>query len=230
MQFFINCLATRFLAEQYSIDNQPIELMGYLLPRDTPSTTMDFVANFQPNTLVANGTINREARPNVWIACRVKIKTEKKCAKRLESFGYETFVPVRCEDRQWSDRKKTIEVILIPMVIFVQLPQPDIIRLTKLGFIHSIIKYPGSKEPAIIPSTEINQFKFLIENSDQNLLIEPFSPIKGQMIEIVRGKLKGLTGQITQTSQKGCRITIAIQYLTRASVAVNISDCRKIVD
>lgn len=190
--------------------------------------TMESFANSHSDSMVANGTINREARPNVWIACTVKIKTEMKCAKRLESLGYKTFVPVRSEVRQWSDRKKTKNTILIPMVIFVQLPQSEIIRLIKLEFVHSVIKYPGSKNPAIIPDAEIEQFIFLLENSDQNLLIEPFSPIKGQMIEIVRGNLKGLTGQITQTSQKGCRVTIAIQYLTRASVSVNISDCREI--
>lgn len=189
---------------------------------------MKSLANFHSDSMVANGTINREARPNVWIACRVKIKTEKKCAKRFESFGYKTFVPIRSEIRQWSDRKKTIEKILLPMVVFIQLPQSEIIRLIKLGFVHSIIKYPGSKDPAIIPNAEIEQFIFLLENSDHNLLIEPFSPIKGQMIEIIRGNLKGLTGQITQTSQKGCRVTIAIQYLTRASISVNISDCREI--
>lgn len=189
---------------------------------------MASIVNSHSDSMVADGTINREARPNVWIACRVKIKTEKKCAKRLASFGYNTFVPVRSEVHQWSDRKKTKETILIPMVIFVQLPQFEISQLIKFEFIHSIMKYPGSKEPAIIPNAEITQFMFLLENSDQNLLIEPFSPIKGRMIEIVRGNLKGLTGQITQTSQKGCRVTIAIQYLTCASVSVNISDCREI--
>lgn len=189
---------------------------------------MESNANSHYDSAVASGTINREACPNVWIACRVKIKTEKKCAKRLESFGYKTFVPVRSEIRQWSDRKKTIETILIPMVIFVQLPKSEIIGLIKLDFVQSIIKYPGSKYPAIIPNTEIEQFIFLLENSNQDLCIEPFSPIKGQMIEIVRGNLKGLRGQITHTSQKGCRVTIAIQYLTQASVSVNISDCREI--
>ena len=64
-------------------------------------------------------TTAREAHPKRWIAVLVQMCMEKKVGERLTKLGVENYVPTQTEIRQWSDRKKKVERVVIPMVVFV---------------------------------------------------------------------------------------------------------------
>ena len=66
-----------------------------------------------------NGTDDREAYSKSWIALYTRPRSEKKVRDYLNSIGIENYLPVQYQLRQWSDRKKLVEVVVIPMVIFV---------------------------------------------------------------------------------------------------------------
>ena len=68
---------------------------------------------------VVNGTTDREARPKRWIAAIVQMCTEKKVSEKLNNLKIENYVPTQLEIHQWSDRKKKVERIVIPMIVFV---------------------------------------------------------------------------------------------------------------
>ena len=72
------------------------------------------------NSLPADGTGNGVARPKHWYAAYVRLYHEKKISIQLSKMGIENFLPVQEEIHQWSDRRKKIERILIPMIVFVR--------------------------------------------------------------------------------------------------------------
>ena len=67
-----------------------------------------------------NGTNDREAYLKRWIAVLVQVNCEKKTATRLCKVGYETYIPTQQEVRQWSDRKKKVDRLIMPMAVFVR--------------------------------------------------------------------------------------------------------------
>lgn len=67
-----------------------------------------------------HGTNDSEACPRRWIAVLVQVNCEKRTATRLSKAGYETYIPIQQELRQWSDRKKIIDCLIMPMVVFVR--------------------------------------------------------------------------------------------------------------
>jgi hypothetical protein len=67
-----------------------------------------------------NGTNDREAYPKRWIAALVQVNCEKKTATRLGKVGYETYIPTQQEVHQWSDRKKKVDRLFMPMAVFVR--------------------------------------------------------------------------------------------------------------
>ena len=77
-----------------------------------------------------NGTDDREAHPKFWIALYTRPRSEKKVRAYLDSIGIENFLPVQYQLRQWSDRKKLVEVVVIPMVIFVSADASEIPNIT----------------------------------------------------------------------------------------------------
>ena len=54
-----------------------------------------------------------------WYAIYTKSRWEKKCAKTMQADGYTIYLPLIKTLKQWSDRKKMVEIPLIPGYIFV---------------------------------------------------------------------------------------------------------------
>lgn len=86
-----------------------------------------------------NGTNDREAYPKRWVAALVQMNREKKVAAKLDKMGIANYVPVQQEEHQWSDRKKKIDRIVIPMVVFVRLSQDEEDDFRRLSFILKFI-------------------------------------------------------------------------------------------
>ena len=178
---------------------------------------------------VVNVTTDREAHPKHWIAALVKMCTEKTVGNRLTKLGIENFVPTQLEIHQWSDRKKKIERVVIPMVIFIHTDKNTEKYIRTFSFIHKIMSMPGSKELAIIPDSQIDNLKFMLKHADSRveLISEHFA--LGDSVKIVRGPLKGLEGKLSMVAAEKPLIALQIECLGYACVHVLKSDIEKIV-
>ncbi len=65
------------------------------------------------------GTGEGVAYSKRWYVALVRMHHEKKVAERLGKMGIENFVPIQQEVHQWSDRRKVVESVLLPMMVFV---------------------------------------------------------------------------------------------------------------
>lgn len=60
-----------------------------------------------------------------WFALYTMPRTEKKVHARLASKGVDVYLPLVTTVRQWSDRKKKVQVPLIPSIVFVRVSLPN---------------------------------------------------------------------------------------------------------
>lgn len=179
------------------------------------------------NSLSAvNGTDDCEARTKFWIAAYSRPKSEKKAAAELANkFGIETYAPTQTVVKQWSDRKKKIDVVVIPMVIFAGVStENEILAIKKHPLILKVLTFPGQKTPAHIPCKQIEQLKFMLNESD-----EPVEFVQGDFkvldeVKVVRGHFAGLEGVVQRTSDGQSFIIITIDLLGGAKASVNSSD------
>ena len=95
-----------------------------------------------------NGTNDRKASPRRWVAALVQMNFEKEVAAKLDKMGIANYVPVQQEEHQWSDRKKKIDRVVIPMVVFLRLPQNEKMNFANCHLSLKLITYPSSKELA----------------------------------------------------------------------------------
>ena len=146
-----------------------------------------------------NGTNDGEAYPKRWVAVLVQMNCEKKVASKLDKLGVTNYVPIQKEEHQWSDRKKTIERVVIPMIVFVYLSSNEEDDFRKLPFILKFITYPGSKELATpIPDEQIANLKTLLEKAPNQVCFESRVIHEGDKVKIIKGPLKGLEGYVIQ--------------------------------
>ena len=66
--------------------------------------------------------MNFDSKSNRWLAFYTKSRHEKKVRDVLTRRGFEVFLPMQKLLRQWSDRKKRVEVPLFNSYIFVHIP------------------------------------------------------------------------------------------------------------
>ena len=129
-----------------------------------------------------------------WFALYTKARAEKKINEELQEKGIEVYLPVRRELRQWSDRKKWIEVPIISSYIFVHIQKDDYRRVFESKGVLSYVSRKG--KAVVIPDCEIEAMKRTVE-SNLTFNVEPKAIRKGQSITITSGPLKGITGKVT---------------------------------
>jgi transcription antitermination factor NusG len=135
-----------------------------------------------------------------WQALYVNSRSEKKIAETLRAKRIEAYVPLIKTMRQWSDRKKMVEVPLLNGYVFVsnETNQNEVILQTK-GVV-SFVKSEG--KIANIRNIEIERLKQLVELGYQleaeaiNRLYKP-----GDLIKITSGPLKGIEGYVSNPNQ-----------------------------
>ncbi|MEN9907231.1 MAG: hypothetical protein RLZZ540_372 [Bacteroidota bacterium] len=100
-----------------------------------------------------------------WYVVYTKPKWEKKVAEQLTERGVECYCPLITQVRQWSDRKKKVEVPLFNSYIFVRLAEADRnLVFQSSGAVHYLF-WLG--KPAIVRDEEINTIKKWLTTPDQ---------------------------------------------------------------
>ena len=172
-------------------------------------------------------TTDREAHPKRWVAALVQMCMEKKVGERLTKLGIENYVPTQTEIRQWSDRKKKVERVVIPMVVFVHTDEKTERTLRMKSFIRKILTYPGQTTAAVIPNDQIDRLKFMLRQSDSPVEMMEHHLQVGDKVQIVRGALQGLEGELYKNVDKSM-VAIHIEALGYACVSVSVEDIEKI--
>jgi transcription antitermination factor NusG len=88
-----------------------------------------------------------------WYVVYTKPKWEKKVAERLCEIGVTAYCPLITKERQWSDRKKKIEVPLFNSYIFVQVNEKDRSIIFEITGVIRYLFWLG--KPAIVKEKEI---------------------------------------------------------------------------
>lgn len=171
-----------------------------------------------------NGTDERVAHPKHWVAALVQIRSEKTVGKKLQALGIENFVPSQLEIHQWSDRRKKVERVVIPMIVFIHTEKDEIKKLVHHSFIHKLLTYPGQKEPAIIPDNQIEYLKYMLGQSDTKVEITDRVFKTGDRVRITRGPLKNLEGELCKVESGKSMVSVQIDCLGFACVSVEIEE------
>lgn len=171
-----------------------------------------------------NGTSDRKAYQKRWIAVLVQINCEKKTAARLGKVGYETYIPTQQEVRQWSDRKKIVDRLIVPMVVFVRATVREEEWLRNQSFIYKLLALPGSDEDkkrfaTPIPDNQIERLQFLLENAESEVTIVSNFKV-GDSVRVISGPLKGLEGVVSEADEKSSIVGVQIDGLGYACVKI----------
>ncbi len=110
-----------------------------------------------------------------WYVLFTKPRSEKKVEKQLLSLGINAFCPTRPEIRFWSDRKKRIEVPVLPSMVLVNIDDNEINNVFKCSSVVRYMFWLGKR--AIVKQSEIDILKKYL-NGEYNFMNSKFFDIK----------------------------------------------------
>ena len=164
--------------------------------------------------------------PRQWLVAYVQSCLEKKTAQRLAAMGIECYLPVQSEIRQWSDRRKRVDRLVIPMMIFVHVtPQERPLPLS-LQAVSRYMVLRGESTPAVIPDEQMDRFRFMLDYSPEavEMCSVPLAP--GDAVKVIKGPLAGLEGELITVNGKS-KVAVRLDMLGCAHVDVPIGFVEK---
>jgi len=166
--------------------------------------------------VVTTTQIKKQTDPK-WYAVYTNPRAEKQVRDRLMEAGVEVFLPLQKTYRIWSDRKKLVEVPLLSSYVFVKVIPKDFPKVYQSSGVVRFITFEG--QPASIPQNQIDNLRLLI-NSEAEIEISSEKFEKGDNVEVIRGSLIGLTGELVNMGPHS-RVVIRIDRLDQ-NLIVNI--------
>ena len=156
-----------------------------------------------------------------WYVAYVRLFHERKTAEKLAAMGIESFVPVREEIHQWSQRKKKVMRVLIPQMIFIHATPKERLEALTLASISHYMVLRGEHTPAVIPDRQMQQFMFMVDYSEESIEMynSPLQP--GQSIKVIKGPLAGMEGELMEIEGKS-KVIVRLDLLGCAGVDMPI--------
>jgi transcription antitermination factor NusG len=157
--------------------------------------------------------------PARWFAISVVPRKEKVTAQTLRAKGYEEFLPLYTERRNWSDRMKAVDLPLFPGYVFCRLDPQFRLPVLKVPSVTNIVGF--GKIPQPIDDAEISSLQTICR-AKVHAVPCPYLTA-GATVAIQEGPLKGVEGILVQDAVEAtdARLVVSVTLLQR-SVSVEV--------
>jgi transcription antitermination factor NusG len=143
-----------------------------------------------------------------WYALYTKPRNEKKVAERLLKNDFEVYCPLIKTLRQWSDRKKKVQVPMFPSYIFCRIAEPERYQLLMDPGVLNFVFWLG--KPAVVRDEEIEAIRKIVKEGDE-VKVEADQLKKDQLVTIPEGPFKGLTGKVDSIDKR--KVLVYVEQL-----------------
>jgi transcription antitermination factor NusG len=143
-----------------------------------------------------NSNAPAAAETKNWHVVYTRSRAEKKVAVDLAARDIECYLPLQRRLRQYSNRRKWVDVVLISGYCFVNISRKDYDRVLQTGNVVSYVAF--NHQAAIIPQQEIDHLKQMLIQSEAEVEVSHESFTPGKKVMIMEGPMLGLTGELME--------------------------------
>ena len=169
----------------------------------------------------SSGTGEGVAHSKRWYVALVRMHHEKKVAERLSKMGIDSFVPVQQQIHQWSDRRKMVDTVLLPMMVFVHVNPKERMEVLSFSTVSRYMVMRGESTPAVIPDEQMARFRFMLDYSEEAVCMNDTPLARGEKVRVIKGPLSGLVGELVTVGGKS-KIAVRLNMLGCACVDMRI--------
>lgn len=143
-----------------------------------------------------------------WRACYTRARHEKKVCERLTRDGFQVYLPLVDQVREWHDRTKVVEMPLFPSYLFARFGERELARVLGTAGVATIVRFQDRL--GSIPVREIENVRRLVAGlGDSGTLLERCPVFEtGDRVRVVAGPFEGIEGTMVEGRGKS-RILVA---------------------
>ncbi|MDX9882225.1 MAG: UpxY family transcription antiterminator [Prolixibacteraceae bacterium] len=161
-----------------------------------------------------------------WHAVYTKSRAEKKAKAELSEQGIEVFLPLQRKLRQWSDRKKWVEVPLISGYLFVYISRKEYDKVLWSNYVVTYVRFQGTA--AIIPDQQIEYLKMMLKQDVHEVSVTTEQLEPGREIEVMAGPMIGMRAVLVRIHGKN-KVAVQIEQMGFAAlVELPLNDIRAV--
>lgn len=139
-----------------------------------------------------------------WYVIYTKPRNEKKVAERLNLAGITAFCPMINMVKQWSDRKKKVQVPLLNSYVFVQLDEKNREAVFQISGVVRYLFWLG--KPAVVREDEIDALKNGLKDTMASFEVKDIKV--GDLLPIPSGPFQGKEGIIKQINKNSLQLVL----------------------
>lgn len=163
-----------------------------------------------------------------WYVAYVKSCRERVVAASLGALGYQYYLPVQRVVRRWSDRRKIVERLVLPRMIFIRCAEKDRIRpLDEIDALYRYITVSGPYTPAVVRDVEMETFIRMVEHGGRDVTMTGDALAPGDNVRVVSGPLTGLECELISVKGRRC-LAVRLGMLGTATMDLATDDVQKI--
>lgn len=134
-----------------------------------------------------------------WYAIYTFARSEKRVYSRLVDRGIECYIPIQNCTRQWCDRKKKVDMVVIPSYLLytwrIRNKISAILNIYREWQIYFVLVWPPILYRIRLLMILTKCFRLL-----SSLVIWYTITFPGDKVRVIGGKLRGLTGDVIEVS------------------------------
>ncbi len=155
-----------------------------------------------------------------WYALYTRSRYEKRTHSLLVSNGVEAYLPLIKKWRIWSDRKKQVDMPLLPSYLFVHTNPENPNTYFDILNTPGVVRFITFEGKAVaIPDHQIAALQRLnSEGIDMQCMDE--TPPPGTPVKVVQGPMKGITGEVISVG-KNKKLVLRLDTLDKC-ITLNI--------
>lgn len=167
-----------------------------------PEKNLVGIANEDPNKSLPILKKDPNLSIEKWYVLYTKSRQEKIVEKRLKEKGFDAYCPTMLKIRQWSDRKKKVEVPIFNSYCFVRI---SLKNKNEVFSIDGIVRYVyWLSKPAFAHDKEIEHLKRWLDGVESQFEVQDFT--ENDRVQIKSGSLINQQGLLLK--QSGNQVTL----------------------
>lgn len=163
--------------------------------------------------------------PHWYVGC-VRSCQEKNVAATLQAKAVQCYLPLRREIRQWSDRRKVVESLVVPRFIFVRCLNSERAGIMQADpRIWRFLSFSG--KPAVVGDEEMDAFRRMVENGGREVRFTGETLAPGDRVRVTSGPLTGLECELLSVGAGRC-LAVKLGLLGSATMDLDVETVEKI--
>ena len=154
-----------------------------------------------------------------WFVIYTQARNEKKVAERLQNIGITAYCPMVTQIRQWSDRKKKVQMPLISSYVFVNVADKEREQVFQISGVVRYLFWLG--KPAVVRDEEIAALQESLKHTMSAVSVTGLQV--GDSLQIPSGPFHGKEGIVKQIKKNSLQLVLkelgVLITLTKADTA-----------